>query len=130
MAKSLGLEILTDVAIKNWLMERYFGWLDNKSIYTYAYVWPLNKFNAAHMAFDVKSVTAVCTNSCKCWSGVNPTMKIITLLCGYPTSMSCRLGNSMLPMWPMWDCLVHIDSKMERCGLWNGLPICSPIFPC
>jgi hypothetical protein len=25
MAKSLGLEILTDVAIKNWLMERYFG---------------------------------------------------------------------------------------------------------
>jgi probable phosphoglycerate mutase len=43
------------------LVERYFGRLDNEAIYTYAYVWPLDKFNTTHTAFDVESVAAVCT---------------------------------------------------------------------
>lgn len=41
-------------------MERYFGRLDGEAIYTYAYVWPLDKFNSTHTAFDVESVAAVC----------------------------------------------------------------------
>ena len=43
------------------LVERSFGRLDNEAIYTYAYVWPLDKFNVTHTAFDVESVAAVCT---------------------------------------------------------------------
>ena len=31
------------------------------AIYTYAYVWPVDKFNVTHTAFDVESVAAVCT---------------------------------------------------------------------
>ena len=42
-------------------MERNFGRLDGEAIYTYAYVWPLDKFNVTHTAFDVESVAAVCT---------------------------------------------------------------------
>jgi broad specificity phosphatase PhoE len=47
--------------MENRLMERYFGRLDNEAIYTYAYVWPLDKFNVTHTAFNVESVAAVCT---------------------------------------------------------------------
>ena len=41
-------------------MERSFGRLDNQAIYTYAYVWPLDKMNVTHTAFGVESVAAVC----------------------------------------------------------------------
>lgn len=56
-----GLEISSEILMENRLMERYFGKLDNEAIYTYGYVWPLDKFNATHTAFDVESVAAVCT---------------------------------------------------------------------
>ena len=56
-----GLEISSEILMENRLMERYFGRLDNEAIYTYAYVWPLDKFNVTHTAFDVESVAAVCT---------------------------------------------------------------------
>ncbi|CAJ1961581.1 unnamed protein product [Cylindrotheca closterium] len=54
------LEISSKILMENRLMERYFGRLDNEAIYTYSYVWPLDKFNASHTAFDVESVAAVC----------------------------------------------------------------------
>jgi len=61
----LGLTLDTpssnDIILKDQLMERYFGRLDNEAIYTYAYVWPLDKFNVTHTAFGVESVAAVCT---------------------------------------------------------------------
>ena len=38
-------EISTDIALNDGLVERYFGKLDAEAIYTYAYVWPLDKFN-------------------------------------------------------------------------------------
>jgi broad specificity phosphatase PhoE len=60
-AETMGLDISTDVVMENRLMERYFGRLDNEAIYTYSYVWPLDKFNVTHTAFDVESVAAVCT---------------------------------------------------------------------
>jgi broad specificity phosphatase PhoE len=61
ITKELGLELSTDIVLNVGLMERYFGRLDNEAIYTYAYVWPLDKFNTTHTAFDVESVAAVCT---------------------------------------------------------------------
>jgi broad specificity phosphatase PhoE len=61
ITKELGLELSTDIVLNVGLMERYFGRLDNEAIYTYAYVWPLDKFNVTHTAFDVESVAAVCT---------------------------------------------------------------------
>lgn len=57
----LGLELETQVVLNDNLVERYFGRLDAQAIYTYAYVWPLDKFNVTHTAFDVESVAAVCT---------------------------------------------------------------------
>jgi broad specificity phosphatase PhoE len=60
-AEKLGVDISTDIIMENRLMERYFGKLDNEAIYTYSYVWPLDKFNVTHTAFDVESVAAVCT---------------------------------------------------------------------
>lgn len=42
-------------------MERSFGRLDGEDIRTYAYVWPLDRFNVTHTAFEVESVAAVCT---------------------------------------------------------------------
>lgn len=59
--KSMGLDISDDIIMENRLMERYFGRLDGEAIYTYAYVWPVDKFNVTHTAFDVESVAAVCT---------------------------------------------------------------------
>lgn len=59
--KSLGLDILNEIILENRLMERYFGRLDGEAIYTYAYVWPVDKFNVTHTAFEVESVAAVCT---------------------------------------------------------------------
>ena len=63
--EALGVELATakvdDILLKDKLMERYFGRLDNEAIYTYAYVWPLDKFNVTHTAFGVESVAAVCT---------------------------------------------------------------------
>ena len=58
--KELGLEIDTTVQLNNLLVERSFGRLDGERLYTYAYVWPLDKFNVTHTAFDVESVAAVC----------------------------------------------------------------------
>ena len=55
------VEIDETVVLHNGLVERSFGRLDNEKIYTYAYVWPLDKFNVTHTAFDVESVAAVCT---------------------------------------------------------------------
>jgi broad specificity phosphatase PhoE len=49
-----------NILLKEKLMERYFGRLDNEAIYTYAYVWPVDKFNVTHTAFAVESVAAVC----------------------------------------------------------------------
>jgi probable phosphoglycerate mutase len=59
--KSMGIKMADDIAIDHGLMERYFGRLDDDSIYTYAYVWPMDAINVTHTAFDVESVAAVCT---------------------------------------------------------------------
>mmetsp|Transcript_30906 Transcript_30906/g.72839 ORF Transcript_30906/g.72839 Transcript_30906/m.72839 type:complete len:329 (-) Transcript_30906:61-1047(-) len=59
--KRMGIEIENEIAIENRLMERYFGRLDDDSIYTYSYVWPMDAINVTHTAFDVESVAAVCT---------------------------------------------------------------------
>jgi broad specificity phosphatase PhoE len=48
------------IVLQDALVERHFGRLDKDAIYTYAYVWPLDKFNVTHTAFDVESVAAVC----------------------------------------------------------------------
>ena len=58
--KELGLEIDETVVLRDLLVERYFGRLDGERIYTYSYVWPLDKFNTTHSAFDCESVAAVC----------------------------------------------------------------------
>jgi len=57
----LGLELSTEIHMEDQLMERYFGRLDDEAIYTYAYVWPVDKMNTTHTAFDVESVAAVAT---------------------------------------------------------------------
>ena len=57
----LGLKVLPQIYYHDLLLERYFGRLDGEAIYTYAYVWPLDKMNVTHTAFDVESVAAVCT---------------------------------------------------------------------
>jgi len=59
--KAMGLDMEDEIALENGLMERYFGRLDADSIYTYAYVWPMDAINVTHTAFDVESVAAVCT---------------------------------------------------------------------
>jgi len=59
--KQQGIELNTNVVLHNLLVERSFGRLDGERIYTYAYVWPLDKFNVTHTAFGVESVAAVCT---------------------------------------------------------------------
>lgn len=59
--QALGMDVSSDIVVENRLMERYFGKLDDEAIYTYAYVWPIDKFNVTHTAFDVESVAAVCT---------------------------------------------------------------------
>lgn len=46
--------------IRDKLQERYFGKLDGEALYTYSYVWPLDKNNVTHTAFGVESVAAVC----------------------------------------------------------------------
>ena len=59
--KEMNVEISSDIVLNDLLVERYFGRLDGEAIYTYAYDWPLDKFNVTHTAFDVESVAAVCT---------------------------------------------------------------------
>ena len=59
--KEMGLDISKDVVMNDNLVERYFGRLDGEAIYTYAYVWPLDKFDTTHNAFEVESVAAVAT---------------------------------------------------------------------
>jgi len=59
--KDMGLEISNEIVMEHKLMERYFGKLDGEAIYTYAYVWPVDKMNVTHTAFNVESVAAVCT---------------------------------------------------------------------
>lgn len=57
---ALRAKLSTDIVVNDKLVERYFGRLDAEAIYTYAYVWPLDKHNVTHTAFDVESVAAVC----------------------------------------------------------------------
>jgi len=59
--QTMGLIIENEIVFENSLMERYFGRLDADSIYTYAYVWPMDAINVTHTAFGVESVAAVCT---------------------------------------------------------------------
>jgi broad specificity phosphatase PhoE len=59
--QEMGLEVSHNIVMEDRLMERYFGRLDGEAIYTYAYVWPVDKFNVTHTAFDVESVAAVST---------------------------------------------------------------------
>jgi len=59
--QTMGLTIENEIVFENSLMERYFGRLDGDSIYTYAYVWPMDAINVTHTAFGVESVAAVCT---------------------------------------------------------------------
>lgn len=59
--EAMGLEVDAQIALENGLMERYFGRLDADRIYTYAYVWPMDRIDVTHTAFDVESVAAVCT---------------------------------------------------------------------
>jgi broad specificity phosphatase PhoE len=59
--QEIGLEVSRDIQLEDRLMERYFGRLDDEAIYTYAYVWPVDKYNVTHTAFDVESVAAVAT---------------------------------------------------------------------
>jgi len=58
--EAMGLKIEDTIEIENGLMERYFGRLDADRIYTYAYVWPMDRIDVTHTAFDVESVAAVC----------------------------------------------------------------------
>lgn len=57
--QELGVEIANEIPFEEGLMERFFGRLDDEAIYTYAYVWPVDKFDPTHTAFDVESVAAV-----------------------------------------------------------------------
>jgi broad specificity phosphatase PhoE len=59
--QEMGLEVSHDIIMEDRLMERYFGRLDGEAIYTYAYVWPVDKYDVTHTAFDVESVAAVST---------------------------------------------------------------------
>lgn len=59
--QSMGIHLDKSIVLHDGLVERHFGRLDGQAIYTYAYVWPLDKFNVTHTAFDVESVAAVCT---------------------------------------------------------------------
>jgi len=58
---SNNLQIAQEIVYDDRLMERYFGRLDGEALYTYAYVWPMDKMNPTHKAFDVESVAEVCT---------------------------------------------------------------------
>jgi broad specificity phosphatase PhoE len=49
------------IRISDALVERFFGRLDGTALESYAYVWPLDRFNVTHTTFDVESVAAVCT---------------------------------------------------------------------
>ena len=51
----------THIHLHNGLVERYFGKLDGQAIPTYAYVWPLDRFDVTHTAFGTESVAAVST---------------------------------------------------------------------
>jgi broad specificity phosphatase PhoE len=79
----LGVVVSKHIYYHDLLVERNFGRLDGEgkyfvilalgglihshdlfstqAIYTYAYVWPLDRMNVTHTAFDVESVAAVCT---------------------------------------------------------------------
>jgi len=59
--EDMKLNVCRDIVYEDNLVERYFGRLDGEAIYTYAYVWPLDKFDSTHTAFDVESVAAVAT---------------------------------------------------------------------
>lgn len=58
--KGLHLKVSAKIQVHDNLVERFFGRLDGQALYTYSYVWPLDKFNVTHTAFDVESVAAVC----------------------------------------------------------------------
>jgi len=59
-----------DIILKDQLVERNFGRLDGQELFTYAYVWPLDKFNVTHTAFDAESVAAVCHRIRACIIGL------------------------------------------------------------
>ena len=59
-----GITDLTDsmsIAYDDELMERWFGRLDGEPLMTYAYIWPMDRFNVTHTTYDVESVAAVAT---------------------------------------------------------------------
>ena len=58
--KKMGIEMESNIAFENGLMERYFGRLDADSIYTYGYVWPMDAIDVTSTPFSVESVAAVC----------------------------------------------------------------------
>jgi len=58
--KNENYHVAPDIILKDQLVERNFGRLDGQELFTYAYVWPLDKFNVTHTAFDAESVAAVC----------------------------------------------------------------------
>jgi broad specificity phosphatase PhoE len=62
----LGLLVSDEIILQDQLVERNFGRLDGQELFTYAYVWPLDKFNVTHTAFDAESVAAVCTRIRRC----------------------------------------------------------------
>lgn len=61
--KNTGMVVSVDseILLYDELVERWFGRLDGTAVETYAYVWPLDRFNVTHDAFGVESVAAVCT---------------------------------------------------------------------
>jgi broad specificity phosphatase PhoE len=61
LRKPLGLVVSGDIVLEDELVERYFGRLDGDPLFTYAYVWPVDRLNVTHTAFGVESVAAVCT---------------------------------------------------------------------
>jgi broad specificity phosphatase PhoE len=62
----LGILVSDEIILQDQLVERNFGRLDGQELFTYAYVWPLDKFNVTHTAFDAESVAAVCTRIRRC----------------------------------------------------------------
>ena len=54
------------IDLRDELVERNFGRLDGQELFTYAYVWPLDKFNVTHTAFGTESVAAVCHRIRQC----------------------------------------------------------------
>ena len=66
LSSKTNIQLTPTVALHDALCERNFGRLDGQELFTYAYVWPLDKFNVTHTAFEVESVAAVCHRIRQC----------------------------------------------------------------